>query len=259
MRMKGERILLILLVQFFLLSSCSSFEENHEENDRVITTMKKDSIHYEYYDNEVVKSKSTYREGKRNGLYESYWRNGNVYARVTYEEGIRKGFYENFDSIGQKIVRRVEYIKKTEIDSNKDWLDYANRIWDYIDGDTTLVSTSSSVYNVYVDSLNTEIEFLCTFNREKPKDGVYEKVSLVIGNVMKPDTSIDMAGYEGRKHVNSAKYSFSKQDFVKGYLQGAIIADDYYEKKGEQYTHSRILFFRWNIKEGKLENHLIGN
>lgn len=255
--MGQHKILWIGLISS-LFFSCSFSEENEEtgNNNQPITEIKKDSIHYEYYDNGELKSKSTYVNSVRDGLYESYWYNGNVYGRVMYENGARSGFFENFDSTSQKLLRRVEYIKDPTLPINSRGVDYANRMWYYIDGDTMILSKSTTDYEV-INSSNTGFKLISYFSTEDSKDGVFDNYLFVKGNITKPDTAIKMKTY--KKDQQSIDYVFSKEDIKKGYVEGAIVADDIYEKEGKKYSSSRILFFRWNIKEAKLENHLIGN
>lgn len=221
-----------------------------------------DSIYYEYYENQIVKSKSLFRNGERYGLYESYWQNGDVYGRVMYEDGLRKGFYENFDSLSQKLLRRVEFVKDPIESIGIGSVDYVNRIWHYIEGDTNTISTSSTVYKITPDTLNEGLKFSFHFSLEHPEDGVFEKFSIVLGALNNlealnsPDTTIEMLSNDNKQ---SFDYVFSEEDVKKGYVAGAIVANDIYEVEGGKKQKDRLLFFRWNIKESELENHLIGN
>ena len=72
---------------------------------------KKDGLYEEYYkdiimkDGEVkdgqVKIKETYKNGKEDGLYESYYEDGQLKRKKNYKNGVLDGLYEEYGEYGQ--------------------------------------------------------------------------------------------------------------------------------------------------------------
>ena len=86
---------------------------------------KKDGLYEEYYediimkDGEVkdgqVKIKETYKNGEEDGLYEEYYEDGQLRIKTTYKNGEEDGLYEEYgeDAFGPTIIK--ENYKNGEI------------------------------------------------------------------------------------------------------------------------------------------------
>jgi antitoxin component YwqK of YwqJK toxin-antitoxin module len=247
---------MILVFSIIFLSSCTLYDRDNDGvvTEEVISTIEQDSIHYEYHENGELRSKAPYFRGEIHGEYESYWSNGNMYGRVTYDNGVRKGFYENFDSTSQNILKRVEYIDVPQEIKEYFQADYVNRIWDYIGGDTNTISTASTIYKMKLNDEGDGVKMLFNFSEQNSEDGVFNYFTIITGEDGKDSRTINSTD-----HKQIFNYVYSKEDLKNGFVRGFISAVDFYEKDGVKRNTGRELYFWWNIKESKLENHLIGN
>ena len=206
----------------------------------------------EYYTNGNIKTYSTYKDGIMDGRYKSYYSNGKMYGQVNYSEGKRVGYYENYDSLTNNLLRRVEYLEVPDMERNYAFDDYVNRVWFFVDGDTSMLSKSSTVYSMKNTDDNKGVMIAFHFSNESTEDGEYENFYLVTGDVSENQLLDTMQLTNNKKEFI---YIFNENDYKKGKVRGAIIAVDIYGDSNEnKMAKRRKLYFSWSIKDGKLNN-----
>ena len=75
------------IIRFYHLDNNLQISSNYEE----IT----------YWKSGDIKSKETYKNGKRNGIIEFRFNNGNLMKKINYVNGIKKGTFESYYIEGQ--------------------------------------------------------------------------------------------------------------------------------------------------------------
>ncbi|MDT8412242.1 MAG: hypothetical protein RQ875_07270 [Vicingaceae bacterium] len=240
---------------------CYYENEKISEKGRYVDD-KLDGTVEEYYENGSLKSQTQYKMGVMDGDYRSYYKNGNLYEKVSYYNGVRLGYYERFDSIPQRLMLRVEYIKVPKEHKNYKFDDYVNRLWFFINGDTTIVSVDSEAYSIKSNENKKGIIIKCHFrdlttsDNSSESDVKLDKVTLLIGDSVKKDT-IDL-NYHGQKRVDY-NYEYKLTDIERGWIEGSLVGTYIYDKKvnGDSlvsYSSNRRLYFNWNIKDEKIIN-----
>ena len=66
----------------------------------------KDGLVEEFYDNDQLRIKRNYNNGKLQGPFEMFYVNGQIKIRSTYKKGKRDGLWEYFDLDGNLIGNR---------------------------------------------------------------------------------------------------------------------------------------------------------